>query len=192
MRHILQLILFLFSGVLFGQQKYIESDSIIEWNLNKKLNWSDFEGKPNSEVYGAAMTSYKIEVFPSDVMVDENDKIQDYQNLSVRANFYKNYSWAIERNIELLKHEQLHFDIAELFARKIRKNFRGLQEKKEARFSVYLESYKALWKECRLFQKRYDSDTRHGLENAKNKTWSDRVRSDLEMLKAFKIEPFAK
>lgn len=186
MKLILILLVLLNYGVVLGQQNSIVNDSIIEWNSEYKLSWSDFLGEPSDEVYGSAMTSYKIEVIPSDVIVDENDRIKGYDNLSVKANFYKYYSWTIENKNELLHHEQLHFDIAELFARKMRKEFRKLQSSKEARFTIYLECYNSLWKECRAYQKKYDYETRHGLESEINEKWITEINEELKALQEFK------
>lgn len=178
--------IFLYSGIIIGQQKIIDNDSIKEWNTNNKLTWSDFAGKPNDDIYGAAMTSYKIEINPSNVLVDENDKIQDYENMSVKAIFYKHYSWAIIKNTELLHHEQLHFDIAELFARKIRKRFNELQANKISKFSIYQECYDSFWIECRKLQKEYDAETRNGREKETNKVWSIQIKNDLKSYNTFK------
>jgi hypothetical protein len=182
MKLILIIFIWLNYGVILGQSKSIVNDSIIEWNLKYKLSWSDFLGKPDEDIFGSAMTSYKIEIIPSEVKVDENDRVRGYENLSVKANFYKYYSWAIENNIQLLHHEQLHFDIAELFARKIRKEFKKSQLNKEARFTTYLEHYNLLWKECREYQKRYDHETRNGLETEINEKWIVKINEELEVL----------
>jgi len=172
-------------GVILGQKKSVVNDSILEWNPKHGLSWSDFLGKPNEDVFGYAMTSYKIEIIPSDVLVDENDRIRGYENLSVKANFYKYHSWTIDRNNQLLQHEQLHFDIAELFARKMRKEFRKSQANKDAKFDTYLKHHNLFWKECRQYQIKYDNETRHGLEEEINKKWIIKINEELEAFKDF-------
>ena len=178
--------LIFYSIITFGQQKNIANDSIIKWDSNSKLTWADFLGIEDENVFGYAMTSYKIEVIPSEVMVDENDKIQNYETLNVVANFYKYHSWSIKSDIELLNHEQLHFDIAEIFARKMRKCFQELQISKESKFSLYIECYNLLWKESREYQKLYDSETRHGLEKEINKQWSIKIKEELNIYNDYK------
>ena len=88
----------------------------------------------------------------------------------------------IENDFELLKHEQLHFDIAELFARKIRRKFKEIQNNREARFSIYWESYNVIWKECRELQKRFDSETNHGRDLNANYIWSIKLKDELSQL----------
>ncbi len=173
-------------GMILGQQKSMVNDSILEWNSKDGLSWSDYLGTPNEDVFGYAMTSYKIEIIPSDVLVDENDMVIGYENLSVKANFYKYYSWTIDRSNNLLQHEQLHFDIAELFARKMRKEYRKSQANKDASFNTYLELHNFFWKKCRKYQIKYDDETRHGLEEEINEKWIVKVNEELEVLKDFK------
>lgn len=115
-------IIFLFTTVVLSQNTddEYESNKII-WNQDKKLEWKDFTGVLDPNLFGNALTSYKIEIIPENVLVDAEDNIQNYENLTVVAKFYKDKSWATSRTDGLLAHEQLHFDIAELYARKIRK-----------------------------------------------------------------------
>ncbi len=176
----------LICGIVFGQPEVVVNDSIIGWNSNYQLTWSDFLGKPNTEVFGSALTSYKIQVLPSDVLVDKNDRIQGYEDLTVQANFYKYHSWTTVKSKNVLDHEQLHFDIAELFARKMRKRFKEIQDDKEARFSVYMDCYNMFWKDCRAYQKEYDSETGHGRDLDVNKIWAERVQGELFLLEEFK------
>ncbi len=167
-------------------QDLVLNDSIIEWNSNHKLVWDDFLGEPDDSIFAYAMTSYKIEVLPSTVIVDENENILDYKKMSAKAYFHKYHSWKIEENSDLLNHEQLHFDIAELFARKIREQFIKLKQKKEAKFSAYLKCYKRLWKECRNYQKKYDAETSHGTKIEVNKKWIVDVEKQLNLLQNYR------
>ena len=168
-----------------AQQKSIKSvDTTISWDKNIKLKWSDFQGEIDSNLFGKAKTSYKIDIIPEDVLVDEKGNIQGFEELTVEARFYKNYSWTSVPNDDLvvLKHEQLHFDIAEFFAEKIRNKFLKLQKIKEARFSIYWENYSILWKECREFQKQFDFETDHGRNIESNKVWAKKIEEGLTLL----------
>ena len=134
----------------------ITAQDYIPWSKNRKLEWKDFQGQPTEDLFAAALTSYKIEIIPSNVIVDEGNNFKNFTKLTVEANFYKNHSWAVEKNDYLLQHEQLHFDIAELFARKMRTEFKKLQDKNIANFDTYYNVYKKLWAECRQMQKAFD------------------------------------
>ena len=79
----------------------------------------------------------------------------------------------------LLKHEQLHFDIAELFCRKINLKFRELQSNNIKNFDTYQNAYSSLWNECRKYQKEYDFETYHGFFKDTNNEWILKIKSEL-------------
>lgn len=181
--------LVLLSANLFAQKKSLKNgDTIISWKPMVKIAWSDFQGETNPATFGKAKTSYKIEIIPSNVRVDEEDRIQNYEDLTTEARFYKRQSWTTVsvNDTIVLDHEQLHFDIAELFARKIRKGFVELQKNKESRFSSYSQLYNLYWKACRKYQMDYDFETNHGRDLELNKKWSSKVKLELENLNKYK------
>lgn len=161
-------------------QNELNSTTIIPWSNNLNLEWSDFKAKPNLNVYAFAQTTYKIEIFPLEVQVDENNNIQNYQSLHVIAQFYKDQSWVYKESDFLLKHEQLHFDIAGLFALKINEEFKTLINKNEANFDAYFTIYKRLWKDCLDMQKQYDSETDHGQNIEENAIWIEQISTEIE------------
>ena len=176
-------IVFIFSGL--GQDDSV-NESIITWNANYKLKWSDFEGEVDPDKFGSAMTSHKIEILPQNVLVDEFDNIQGYENMTAKAQFFKNKSWTVTNSDLILNHEQVHFNIAELFARKIRKHFDKLKSNGDAAFSKYQNAYNLLWKECRKMQIRYDKETNHGQNQEFNSIWEKEIVRQLNELNDFK------
>lgn len=159
--------------------KNLNAQSTIEWSKDRKLIWSDFKAIPNEEMLGYALTAYKIEIIPSDVLVDLNDNVQNYQSLTVVANFYSDHSWVYEKSDYLLLHEQLHFDIAGLYAYKMRIEFGKLKKQKIANFDSYFEVYQKLWTECRETQKAYDKETIHGQLVEENNDWINKIAKEL-------------
>ena len=156
-------------------------DSIIEWSENQKLTWADFlDTADENDAVADALTSYKIEIIPSNVKVDEQDRILNYKELTVKANFYKYHSWHIEKTDKLLEHEQLHFDIAELFARKMRKEFVKMQRENDSKFDSYSKCYSRLWRECKEMQQLYDYETNHGREKEINLEWIEKIKLELK------------
>ncbi|MGY5353228.1 DUF922 domain-containing protein [Wenyingzhuangia sp. IMCC45533] len=181
MRSFVKVIVFLSS--LFGFSQTQE----MRWTENK-LTWDDFKGAYEPKSSGSAKTCYKINISPSNVQTDIHDHIINYEVVTVEAVFLPEKSWSIDKKNDsnLLRHEQLHFDIAELFARKIRKRFRELKDVKDARFSEYQNAYSTIWKACRKFQKKYDSETIHGIKRKVNDEWSEKVSKELDLLQAYK------
>ena len=185
------LILFSLLG-FFGHAQSNGSADYVSWNEHYQLEWADFQGNTEGNYIMAAATSYKIDLLPESVLVDENDQIQGYEKLTVVANFYKKTSWHTTNSQHILKHERLHFDIAELFARKIRKRFSELKKGKQATFTVYQDAFNLFWKQCRKMQKQYDLETNHGGKNEVNELWQARILQELESLGAFKETHSAK
>ena len=81
----------------------------------------------------------------------------------------------------MLNHEQLHFDIAELFARKLRKELekpRFTTASTEEIFSAVASFNMELDK----MQKRYDNETNHYRNKKKQKKWEIYVGEELAKL----------
>ena len=139
------------------------------------------------------MTVYKIEILPKTVLVDEQGRIQGYEKMDIATYFFKKKSWTVKKNaMELLVHEQLHFDIAELFARKMRKEFYKLKKNKVDTFNAYQSVYTTLWKSCRMYQKQYDKETKHSRELVHNEEWAEKIYKELKLLEEYSYTNFGK
>lgn len=108
---------------LLAQKTPFDPQQYIEWNKFYTLSWENFEGQRTEDAIGDAGTAIRIIAKPYYI-----GKAIHYQ---VYALFDKKKSWAIEQGTALLAHEQLHFDIAELYARKIRKKVKEMAESNE-------------------------------------------------------------
>lgn len=169
------LLLLFFSFPLNAQSK-------IKWSKETKLMWTDFKGSPDEEILAYALTAYKIEIMPSDVSVDSDNNIKDYKSLTVVANFYSNLSWVHTKSDYLLTHEQIHFDIAGLYASKMRTEFEKLKKQKIANFDSYSKVYAELWAECRKTQETYDTETKHGQLVVENDNWIKKITEKIDLL----------
>ncbi len=153
-------------------------DHKLEWNEYYKLTWDDFQGIPSAESYGDAATSVQIKAKPF--------YIKDEIHYDVYAYFNREKSWKRSQTPDLLLHEQLHFDIAELYARKIRQEIDRLKRMNVNDVDKINAAVRALLEESNRIDVQYDAETLHGSISKKQKYWSDRVRSDLAALDAFK------
>ena len=86
-----------------------------------------------------------------------------------------------DANEELLKHEQLHFDMAEIAARKIRRRFAGSARPCTADGdSVELNSFVGnVTRDFRQEQALYDQETKHGTFLLGQARWESRVKTEL-------------
>lgn len=168
------------TSLLAFSQNDLNTSTTIPWSNNLNLEWPNFKANPNLNVVAFAQTTYKIEIFPNEVQVDENNTIKNYQSLHVNALFYSDESWVYKESDFLLKYEQLHFDIAGLFALKINEEFKTLIDQNEANFDAYYTIYKRLWKDCLDTQKQYDSETNHGQNIEENQIWIDQISKEIK------------
>ena len=147
----------------------------IHWCNDRKLTWSDFKFN-NPTGYGAA-TANQILI----QLIGPNDSIYAFD---VHPIFLCNESWSNDTSKALLAHEQIHFDIAELAARRIR---RFLSEKIITEAN-YLELYNKI-RSMIAFQyetnDRFDKETGHGFLNAQQIRWRKLIDSQLKALEKF-------
>lgn len=114
-----------------------------------------------------------------------------YENrvvLSITAVMDTTQSWlhpASRNHKRLIKHEQLHFAISELWARRLRQLLHGKTYLKSDYQRLVYEQHlttKAAWE---AMQKRYDKETKHGTNREAQETWQARVEADLLLLEEF-------
>ena len=115
----------------------------------------------------------------------------DISKINVIPYFFKRKSWSCSNSSETLEHEQLHFDIMELFSRKIRHDFEIKKSNKQSKIESYFESYKNRFKECSVYQQLYDKETIHGTISLKQLEWEDRITRELKELDAYKYTPYS-
>lgn len=160
-----------------AQQAPFDPHQFIEWNQFYKLNWENFRGKPADNSIGDAGTAVKIIAKPYFV----GNKIA----YNVYALFDRNKSWATDTGDALLAHEQLHFDIAELYARKIRKKVSTMAKNNEKDLSRYNKAVKIILEESNEIDRRYDLETLHGSLTAKQKIWEEKIAKEMDELSAY-------
>jgi predicted secreted Zn-dependent protease len=156
-----------------GNQK-----DLLEWNEFYKLGWEDFQGKPGEGSAGDAGTAVRIKASPYRV----NKKIK----YDVYAYFNRAKSWSNERSDALLSHEQIHFDIAEVYARKIRKKISELEKRNVNDIKVYNAEITKLLEESNEVDQLYDIETLHGVLTRKQEIWKKNIEEELKSLERYK------
>ena len=163
------LILLLTQGFLCFSQKIEES---IIWNANEKLVWANFKGKIPPSAASAAITASGISYKYSANLLHHEVKL----DFEVTAFFYPNESWYKPTLCDdhVLSHEQLHFDIAELFARKMRKRLNETSFSDNVKAEVK-DIYKEILKELADFQHLYDWETNFSRNKEKQLLWNKKI-----------------
>lgn len=158
-----------------AQNKTKEGNEI-PWSVNRPLIWDDFKGS-NAEANKsqAALVRTRISL---DTKVSKD---QDSVLVIIEALMVKNRSWKLRTTDSeyCLKHEQLHFDIAELFARKFRKQVSEMIPDKRTFNEKLSKMMKRIDKELSAMQNQYDKETNHSLIKEKQEVWNKKVAEDL-------------
>ena len=98
----------------------MSQDDIVVWSKDSALSWSDFKAEPNPSVYEDSHSYIKYHytwVVNSEQM--GKDIFFFIENIHLSIEFHRVLSWVriSESNLDLLKHEQGHFDLGELVKR---------------------------------------------------------------------------
>jgi len=163
--------------------------NVIFWDDNVLLTWNDFRKNYDSRTDYHALSATGIYSFW--------DCTRNRFSFIIGSVFDRDESWVMswvqfdrKRKGYLLNHEQLHFDLTELYARKLRRTFVQLpnpcaRDERELKQIVndHLEEFQRE-------ETRYDEETRHGLDNERQYRWDRRVREQLHALRQFRFRKY--
>ena len=166
------------SPFVHAQHLINEPQNLIEWNEYYTISWEDFQGLPTHESIGDAGTAVKIKATPF--------FIKNRVYYDVEALFDRKRSWSRAKSDALLEHERLHFDIAELYARKIRKMLSDMNERGVHDIKSYNAAIHELLERSNEADQRYDLETLHGALSKKQMIWERKVKEQLMGLKDYK------
>jgi hypothetical protein len=160
----------------------------IRWSSERRLDWNDFLGPPPAESAEAARTVYLLSY-------QSRCRGEDFQ-FSVAALFLPRQSWVRPRVLassnergRVLRHEQTHFDLTEVYARRMRKFFAELYNPCGLVEEGVRESVDRFVREEAEAQARYDRETRYGLETVPQQRWDREVADMLGALAGFADRP---
>lgn len=170
--------------VLFLLISFTDRKDVIVWQEGKLLTWDDFKGKP-AKRFSAASTHY-------DTFKTTEEK-GNKTEVVVEAIFYTNKSWKKVSwiNDAVLEHEQKHFDIVELFARKLRKEIQAHKYSNYENVKSVTDSlYDKMDKEMDLFQDKYDDETDASMNGDQQRKWNTKIMDEIQSLSAYKNTSF--
>ncbi len=167
--------LFLISFCSFSQKL---EESIL-WSAEKRLTWKDFKGSIPPDAVPAATTASGISYKYSANLLHHEVQL-DY---TVVTYFYPNESWYKPESCDelILSHEQLHFDISELFARKMRLILSRTVFTEDVKAEIG-KIYQQLLKELSDFQEKYDWETDFSRNREAQLQWNARIAEALDAI----------
>jgi hypothetical protein len=164
--------------LVLGVLLLASGERYMEWEPDRKLTWDDFGGAPdNASTFKAYTKSKLIASWACE---------GDIFTFTAIAKFDKAGSWKKDVLTDhLLAHEQLHFDLAELYARKMRKHFSKLLDGCGLTTDEIKEQASAIQTEWEKREKQYDEETEHSKNREEQARWQQMVSSELKLLSKY-------
>ena len=160
-------------------------DNAMAWSARRLLTWGDFKGPPPDGGDEGARTAHAIHY----AWICRSGGRFEFR---ATAAFLPHRSWVktiVLRNavesVRVLRHEQAHFDISELYARHMRRRFADLPDACDRNDAELSAVARVLLDEERAMQRRYDAETNHSLETERQTVWEDNVRRLLAGLSSY-------
>lgn len=162
---------------MWGGLTLSAQEEVMLWEPTLRLQWSDFKGDPPESKRIAATTASGIS-YNYSAKGSRGNYTLDFE---VQTYFYPKKSWYHPELCDavVLSHEQLHFDISELFARKLRIRL------SEGRFSENVKAevrriFANVNEELSAFQNRYDLETNFSRDREAQAEWNRQISQLLQ------------
>ena len=154
----------------------------IEWCADRKLTWADFKAPPDTASHPNTLAmTFAGFGYESGVNLFKNGK------LFIKCTFYTRKSWVLPdaKTDYVLRHEQIHFDITEIYSRKLRKaltDFNITAENAQEAEQIFEKTFNDLEKR----QERYDDETKRGSKTETQEFWEATVKIELAKYNLYK------
>ncbi|HEV2425254.1 MAG TPA: hypothetical protein VGZ29_10545 [Terriglobia bacterium] len=167
-----------------GMPAYAQSGPELTWTQHPKLTWDDFRGRPpQSAAYPSAEsdTGFRFVLVCRSGLLD----------VEAVAFFSPGGSWVKpnDRNAELLRHEQGHFDLAELYALKLRRAVRDSKiscSDRTAATAAGERMASRFQRDWESAEREYETGTREGSDIKQQDAASGRITNGLAALRAYR------
>jgi hypothetical protein len=160
----------------------------VPWSAAHPVEWGDFQGPAPDGGAEGARTVYSL-------LYGVRCARHTFQ-FGVEAAFLPRSSWVLPVVLadtglsrRTLDHERTHFNLTEVFARRMRKYFTGLYDPCGQSEDVLRASADRFVADEENDQARYDEETGHGLTAVRQRAWDTDVTEQLASLKAFGAQP---
>jgi hypothetical protein len=172
MRNLRKYFLLLLSALPVLALAQESTEEHIDWSPARKLDWKDFKSQPDPASDAAASTTTYLGI--------EYSLIDDVIYYKIACRFSPVKSWGIHKTDYILGHEQGHFDIAEIFARKLHKRISEYSFNKNSYKQDLRKIYLEVMSEKEKWQNAYDAETEHSIRRKEQKEWLVRINNELE------------
>ena len=176
-------------SIFLIKDNLIQKDNYILWSSNRKLKFEDFKGKQKEFSF--------FEKALSTCAIKSKGHINDIgiPVFDIKAVFVTNESWIVQKDSLMLKHEQVHFDIAEVYARKIRKAIDSLAKLEVSNVDLYKTILEKYYQQCDSYNDKYDNDVYTVINDdveyrfEEQDRWIEKIAKELDELKEYEYVP---
>ena len=162
--------------ITLAQDPKDPNEELLGWST-KKLTWSDYKARPNPDSDAAASTTTYLGI-------SYNISSSNF-SYKIESKFSKTRSWGLHKTAYILAHEQGHFDIAEIFARKLHQKMTEYRFNRKTYEKDLRKIYQDILDEKEKMQNDYDGETNHSINREKQAEWLVRIAELLEELKPY-------
>lgn len=145
-----------------------------EWSDTLSLSWNDYKGGI-TDTTRFVSTNCGLSCIPQIV--------GDTASITVIAYMDKNKSWYRKKYADdaLLLHEKGHFDLTEIFARKMKKRVLAERMRKKEFIAEVKIIYEKTWNDLQQQHQAYDKATGEGTVEFAQRTWQNYIKENLVM-----------
>lgn len=163
-------------SVNFTDYSEKEEGDTVYYSVKRPIKWNDFQSKITDGKYAA-------EVFPSFGYDEHTELIKGvvHVHLAMKVFLPKSACWVRpgSESEYALNHEQRHFDIVKLVAEHLEQKIKS-ENLPVDNFDGYINvDYLDAFREMNDLQKQYDDETRHGIDEAEQQHWNERIDKEL-------------
>jgi hypothetical protein len=160
--------------------KILNNDSIV-WSKDSKLIWSYFKGIPDNKDSVDARSSLSIHYFYA--------RHDDSLKIITKSVFDCTKSWVKlnDTTVVLLAHEKGHFDIEEIYRRRLNKELGKILLSKAEYKKEFQIIFNKICDECSNKQDQYDVETKHSQILLRQREWAKKISKELIELEQYDL-----
>ena len=158
-----------------------ETAEEIPWLSERRLTWEDYQCDPVRNTDAVASTSTSLGI--------SYQVINSHLTYHITCGFSKIKSWGLVKTNYILAHEQGHFDITEIFARKLYQALQNYTFNRRSFRKDINEIYQSVVREKEDYQEMYDGQTDHSRNRKIQNEWLDRIDDLLNQTENFSNYP---
>jgi hypothetical protein len=166
---------------LLRNDEKMEDHEFIPWTHNRILTWDDFQSAPNRGSDAVASTSTSL-----GLAYQVKDRALTFE---ITCKFSKTKSWGSLKTDYILAHEQGHFNITEIYARKLYQEL-SLYKLNPRTYQQDLNRiYQKIVKEKENMQNLYDGQSDHSRNKKVQANWAEIINTLLEETQVYSSYP---